>query len=88
MEIYLDSGSLDKMKITSSERKYYLVISGKGLITYLGLKTIRRSNKNKKGMYAITDAIMKDTSNIIKEVEKLSHEGYLRKRPKYEPTDS
>ena len=41
-------GSLDKMKITSLEPKDYLVISGKGLVASLGLKTIVKSKKNKK----------------------------------------
>ena len=42
LEISLDFGSLDKMKIPSSEPKQYLGRSGKGLITSLGLNTIRR----------------------------------------------
>ena len=41
-----------------------------------------------KARYAITDVSMKDLSNIIKEFEKLSYRGYVRKRPKHEPTDS
>ena len=76
------------MKITSSEPKDYLGISGKGLITSLGLKTNIRSKKNKKARYAITNASMKYLSNIIKEFEKLPYKGYVRKRPKQEPTDS
>ena len=31
---------------------------------------------------------MKDILNIIKEFEKLTYTGYVRKRPKNEPTDS
>ena len=31
---------------------------------------------------------MKDFSNFIKEFEKLPYKGYVRKRPKHEPTDS
>ena len=31
---------------------------------------------------------MKDLSIIIKEFEKLPYKGYVRKRPKHEPTDS
>ena len=48
LDISLKFGNLDKMKITSSEPKYYLVISGKGLITSLGIKTIRRSKNLKR----------------------------------------
>ena len=78
----------DNMKITSSDPKTYLVISGKGLIAYLGLKIIVRSKENKKAKYAITNISMKDISKIIKEFEKLPYEGYVRNRPKHEPTDN
>ena len=47
LDISLKFGSLDKMEITSSEPKYYLGRSGKGLINYLGLKTNRRPKKDK-----------------------------------------
>ena len=39
LDISLKFGSLDKMRIKSSEPKDYLVISGKVLIASLGLKT-------------------------------------------------
>ena len=80
--------SLDKMKITSSEPKDYLGISGKGLITYMGLKTIVRSNKNKTSSYAITNVSLKGISKIIKEFEKFPFGGYVRNKPKHELTDS
>ena len=48
LDISLKFGSLDKMKITSSEPKYYLGRSGKGLITSLGLNTIVRSENQGK----------------------------------------
>ena len=76
------------MIITYSEPKDDLGRSGKGLITSLGLKTNVRSNKYKKARYAITNVSMKYLSNIIKDIEKLSYKGYVRKRPKHEPTDS
>ena len=79
---------LYNMKITSSGPKYYLKTSIKGLIASLGLKTIVRSNKDKKVRYAITNVIMKDLSKMIKKFEKLPHESYMRKRPKHELTDS
>ena len=50
LDIYLKFDNLDKMKITSSEPKYYFGRSGKGLITSLGLKTIGRSPKKMQGM--------------------------------------
>ena len=76
------------MKITSSERKYYSGISGKGLINSLGLKTIRSSNKSKKSRYVITNFSLKGISKIIKEFEKFPYEGYVQKRSKHEPNDS
>ena len=62
--------------------------SGKRLITSLSIKTIGSSNKNKKARYAITNVSMKDISKIIKEFEDFPYEGYVRKRPKHEPTNS
>ena len=47
LDIYLDFGSLEKIKITSSEPKYYLGRSGKVFITSLGINTIIRSKKIK-----------------------------------------
>ena len=41
LDISLKFGNLDDMETTSSEPKYDLEISGKGLITSLGLKEIR-----------------------------------------------
>ena len=88
MDISLKSGSLEKMKITTSKSKDYVVISGKELITSLGLKTNVRSNKNKKARYAINNVIMKYLLSMIKEFEKLLYKDYVRKRTKHEPTDS
>ena len=60
LDISLKFGSMDNMKITSSEPKDYLVISGKGLITSLGINTNVRLKKNKKARYEITNVSMKD----------------------------
>ena len=87
LDILLKFGSLDKMKITSSEQGYYLGISGKGLITSLGLKTIGIS-KRKKARYAITNVSMEDLSKLIKVFENFLLKSFVRKRPKHEPTDS
>ena len=67
LDISLKFGSLDKMKIKSSEPRYYLGISEKGLITFLGLKTIGGSKKNKNARYTITNVSLKDMSMINKE---------------------
>ena len=42
LKIYLNFGSLDKMKIIYSEPQDYLGVSRKGLITSMGIKTIVR----------------------------------------------
>ena len=55
------------MRIKSSDPKDYLGISGKGLITSLGLNTIVRSKKHQNERYAVTNVIMKYLSNITKE---------------------
>ena len=62
-------GSIDKMRITYSEPKYYLGRSGKDLITSMGLKTNVRSEKCKMSRYDIANVIIKYLSNIIKEFE-------------------
>ena len=69
MDILLRFGSLDKIRITSSEPKDNLGISGKGLITSLGLKAKTRPYKYKKARHAIGNVSMKDLSKIIKEFE-------------------
>ena len=51
LDILLKFGSLEKMRITSSEPKDNLGRSGKGLITYLGIKARARKNKYKKARY-------------------------------------
>ena len=76
------------MKTTSSESKYYLGRPGKGLITSLCLKNIRRSKKTKKSRFAINNVTLKNISKIIKEFEDLHYEGYVRNRSKNMPSDS
>ena len=87
MEISLKFGSLHKIRITYSEPKDYLGRSGKGLISSLGLKKNVRLKKKKKSRYAINNVSMDYISKIIKEFEKSSYKGYVRKSPKHEPTD-
>ena len=60
------------METTSSESKLKLGRSGKRLVTALALKTKGRSKNTKKARYAIGNVSMKDLSNIIKDIEKLS----------------
>ena len=79
---------MDKVIIKYSESKVKLVISGKRLITSLGLKAKTRSKKYKKAMYAIVNVSKKDVSKIIRDFEKLPYDSYEKKRPKYKPTDS
>ena len=83
LDISLDFGSVEKMKITSSEPKDYQGISGKGLITSLGLKTIIGSKKSKKARYNITYVSRKNIYKIIKEFEDFTYEGYVKKMSKH-----
>ena len=78
--------SLEKIKITSSESKGKLEISGKGLITSLAFKTKARPQKYKKARYAIGNVSEKDISKIIKEFEKIEIPPYRKKRPKNDST--
>ena len=86
--ILLKFDSIDKMKIISSYSKEKLGRSGKGLITYLGLKAKVSPHKFKKSRYAIGNISKKYLSKIIREFEKLPNETYENKRPKNEPTES
>ena len=88
LKILLKYGSMDRMRITSSESKVKLVISGEEFITSMGLKSKTRPKKYKKARYAIGNVIKKDLSMIIREFERLPYESYDKKRPKNEPTDS
>ena len=88
LDISSNFGDLNRMKIISLEPKYYLGISGKGLITSLGLKIIRRSKIFKKARFAITEVSIKDISKIIKEFKDVHYEGYASKCYKHITTDS
>ena len=79
---------MENTKITSSERKHYLVISDEGLITSLGLNTIRRLNKIKKASFSITKVSLKDLSEVIKNFKAVTYEGYTKEKSKRMSTDS
>ena len=81
-------GNLNKMKITPLEPKDYYGRPGKGLITSLVLKDIRRSKNVKKEKFAIYEVSIKDFSKIIKECKDFFNESYVRKRFKHVLTDS
>ena len=68
--------------------KTYFERSGKGLINSLGIKTIRRSKRKRKAMYAIKNVILKEHSKIIKEFEDFPYEDYVWKKSKHVPTES
>ena len=71
LDISLKFDSLDKIKITSSESKYDLGRSRKGLITSVGLKYKARPKKYKMPRYTIGNVSNKDLSKIIRGFEKL-----------------
>ena len=76
------------MRITPSESKHSFGISGKGLITSMGLKAKARTKNCKKERYAISNASNKDLKKIIRKFDKLTYKNYEKRRPKYEPTNS
>ena len=88
LEISSKFDSLDNIKIISSESKWKLERSEKGLNTSLGFKNKARSQKYKKSRYAIGNFSKKDLSNIIKEFEEIEKQPYEKNRPNHEPTDS
>ena len=76
LDISFNFGSLDKMRITSSDPKDNLGRLGKGSITSLGIKSKARPNKYKKARYDIRIVSMKDLSKIIRKFEKLPYESH------------
>ena len=71
---------MEKIQIKHLEPIYYLGRSGKGLITSLGFRIIRRSNKIKKARFAITEVSLKYILRLLR--------NYASKRSKHMPTDS
>ena len=71
LDISFKFDSLYNMRITSSESKYSLVISVKGLITPLSIKAKTRPKKYKKSRYTIVNVSKKDLSNIVRGFQKL-----------------
>ena len=76
------------MRITSSQPKDTLGISGNGLIDSLSLKAKSRPKKYKNARYAIINVSNNELSKIIKDFDKLLYKSYERRRPKNDPTDS
>ena len=88
LDIFLKFGSMDKKRISYSDPKDNLGISGKGLITSLGIKAKSSAKKYKKARYAIVNVSMKNLLNIIGDFETLPDKLYESKRPKHEPNHS
>ena len=63
---------MDKMKITSSESKDNLGISGKGLINSMDLKAKAGPKKCKKTSFSIGNVSKKELSMIIREFNKIT----------------
>ena len=83
LKISLKFDSMENMRITSSESKLNLGISGKVLINSLGIKAKTRPKKYKKARYIIVNVSRKDLSKMIRDFEKLPYESYMRKRTKH-----
>ena len=72
LDIYLEFGSLDKIRIIPSYPKDNSVRSGKRMVTSLSINTNVRSNKYQKSRYDINNVSMKVLSKIIKDFEKIA----------------
>ena len=83
--ISIKFGNLNKIKITSSESKSHLGITGKELTTSLGLKVIRKLKKVERAKFSITEFSRKYLYNIIREFKDVHYKGYVRKRYKHIP---
>ena len=82
LEISLEFGILDMMRI---------IIWGyqqRDLLPIWVSIPLEGQRKRKKAGYSITDVSLKEISSNIREFEKLPYEGYVRKKPKHEPTES
>ena len=88
LDISLKLFSLDKIRITYLEPGDNLERLGKGLIASLDIKAKTRPKKYKKSRYDVGNVSMKDTSNIIREFDKLPYKSYEKRIPKHEPIDS
>ena len=66
LDILLKIDSLDNMKITSSESKEKLERSGKGLITFLGIKAKVMPHKYKNARCAIGNVSKKDLMKVMR----------------------
>ena len=65
LEISCKIDYLDKREFNSSQSKDYMGIPGKGLTTYLALRTKRTNNKEKAGFF-ITDITNQDLRKLLK----------------------
>ena len=65
LDISLRSESLNKMIITSSESKVKLGRSGKGLITYLGLKAKTRAKKYKSQVMPMEMSVRRTSQRFL-----------------------
>ena len=76
LDILLNFGSLDKIRMTSSEPKESFGRSGNVLITSLGIKYKARPKICKNSRYSIENVSMKDLSKITREFEKSPYKSY------------
>ena len=74
LDISLKFGSMEKIRITYSESKDNLGISGKGLITSVVLRPKETPKKCKKARYSNKNMSKKYLSKSIRKIEKLPYE--------------
>ena len=86
--ILLKFGSMERIKITFSERKDNLGISGKVLITSLGLKAKARPKNTQKGKVCHRKCQSEGLYKNIGDFDKLLYKSYESRRTNHDPTDS
>ena len=78
---------IEKREVNSSESKYYIGIPGKGMTTFLALRT-KIPNKRQKARFAITDSTKQDFSNFVKKFDNSCYPGYKIIQVHNEPAEA
>ena len=78
---------MENREFTSSESKDYMGIPGKGMTTYMYLRTKIPNNKQ-KSRFAITDITNQDFKTLLKKFKNSYYLGYKIKQVHNEPTEA
>ena len=86
LEIFSNIDCLDNREATSSESKDYMGIPGKGMTTYISLRT-KSTNKKQKARFDITDITNQYFRKLLKKFKNSPDLGYKSKQVQNEPTE-